>query len=105
MANLIIEKSDDGVLHILGELDVKIVPKLLILTAELYQPPLCNTVDLQGISRIDSAGLALLTEWWRMAKIQQRTLRFIHAPPQVQTLARVCGLDRVLAPASAKANA
>jgi phospholipid transport system transporter-binding protein len=105
VANLIIEKSEDGIVRLVGELDVRVVPKLLALSAEIFKQPLCKTIDLAGLSRIDSAGLALLTEWWRTAKIQQHTLRFIHAPPQVQALAHVSGLDRVLAPASAKTNA
>lgn len=53
-------------------------------------------IDLQGVSRSDSAGLALLIEWTRIARGQGRSIRFVNVPPQMLAIARVSSLDTVL---------
>jgi phospholipid transport system transporter-binding protein len=54
------------------------------------------TVDLKDVRRADSAGLALLVEWLRLARAGGRELRFINVSEQVRSLARVNGLGRAL---------
>jgi phospholipid transport system transporter-binding protein len=53
-------------------------------------------VDLQGVTRADSAGLALLVEWTRASVRAGRSIRFIHVPPQLLSIAQVCGLEQIL---------
>ncbi|HHJ14944.1 MAG TPA: STAS domain-containing protein [Gammaproteobacteria bacterium] len=53
-------------------------------------------VDLAGIERADSAGLALLVEWLRDAEAAGTRLRFLNMPEQMQAMARVSGLDEIL---------
>jgi phospholipid transport system transporter-binding protein len=53
-------------------------------------------VDLSGVTRADSAGLALMLEWLRRARAANRPLRFANVPVQVQTLIRVNGLQDAL---------
>jgi len=55
-------------------------------------------IDLAGVTRADSAGLALLIEWLRLARSMKRPLRYIHIPDQVQTLTRINGLQDALFP-------
>lgn len=54
------------------------------------------TFDLKGISRSDSAGLALLLAWMRRAQAHQVQLEFVNLPQKMRDLGRVCGLDKVL---------
>jgi phospholipid transport system transporter-binding protein len=46
------------------------------------------------VSRADSAGLALLVEWQRLARRAGRELRFTDIPEQVQSLIHVSGLSQ-----------
>jgi phospholipid transport system transporter-binding protein len=54
------------------------------------------TVDLRGVTRSDSAGLALLVEWLRESEIAGNTIEFVNVPAQLLSIARVCGLDGIL---------
>jgi ABC-type transporter Mla MlaB component len=54
------------------------------------------SIDLAGVTRSDSAGLALLIEWLRESERQGRTITFLNMPAQMQSIARVCGLDGIL---------
>ncbi len=56
------------------------------------------TIDLTGVTRVDSAGLALLIECLRLARAANRPLRFTNAPEQLQTLAGINGLQDTLWP-------
>lgn len=53
-------------------------------------------IDLAGVARADSAGIALLLEWMRMAAAAGRTVRFCGMPAQMHAIARVSDLDHVL---------
>ncbi|MGD2055761.1 MAG: STAS domain-containing protein [Gammaproteobacteria bacterium] len=53
-------------------------------------------VDLAGVTRADSAGLALLVEWLRESERRDKSIRFLNMPEQMRSIARVCGLDRIL---------
>lgn len=53
-------------------------------------------VDLKGVTRADSAGLALLVEWLRESEKAGNEITFINVPPQLLSIARVCGLDEIL---------
>ncbi len=69
--------------------------------AALHRPPwpagtTSLTVDLGGVTRADSAGLALLLEWARAARRQGREIRFRRTPAQLRSLAHVTGVDEIL---------
>lgn len=91
-----LEQADDGRLLVSGELSMGTVPELL------KQGDLCSgsdgeiRVDLQGVKHADSAGVALLIEWQRVAHRQQRSVRFQNIPPQMLAIARLCGVDELL---------
>jgi phospholipid transport system transporter-binding protein len=53
-------------------------------------------VDLAGVTRADSAGLALLVEWLRESEKAGNAIEFINVPAQLLSIARVCGLDEIL---------
>lgn len=54
------------------------------------------TVDLAGVTRADSAGLALLLEITRRAKARGRALSFTGTPAQVRKLAEFFGIATLL---------
>ena len=79
-----------------GELDFTTVVRL----REAVQPLLGSgndvRIDLQGITRSDSAGLALLVEWMRAAQRLGKPIQFLNIPAQMLAIARVSSLDQVL---------
>jgi phospholipid transport system transporter-binding protein len=50
-------------------------------------------IDLSGVTRADSAGLALLIEMQRLALVRGAKLRFLNAPAQLLDLIRANGLE------------
>jgi len=67
------------------------------LQAALSAAPQPRTLDLSGLAHVDSAGLACLLVVLGEAAAAGRELRLAHAPDDMRTLARVCGVDRLLA--------
>lgn len=53
-------------------------------------------IDLSDIRYSDSSGLALLTEWLRYARGQNKTVNFIDMPEQMRAIAQVTGLCPIL---------
>ena len=53
-------------------------------------------IDLAQVTRADSAGLALMIEWLRRARVSSGKLHFANIPAQMQTLIRVNGLQDAL---------
>lgn len=52
--------------------------------------------DLSGILRADSAGVALLLEWQRIARRARCELRYVNLPVSVQSIMRVSGVTSML---------
>lgn len=76
-----------------GELSFARVPALYAQADVLAQ---AGHLDLSGVSRADSAGLALLLELNRRAKAHGIELRLGGAPQQLTALAAFFGLGAVL---------
>ena len=53
-------------------------------------------LDLSGVTRSDSAGLALLVEWLRGVQDRGGALEFTGLPKEMTQLARVADLDRLI---------
>lgn len=90
-----LESKDDGRLHLTGELSMETVPGLLA-----QRQPFAGgdeiTIDLEGVERTDSAGVALLVWWQREANLSQCKIAFENIPPQMLAIARVSGVDELL---------
>ena len=54
------------------------------------------TIDLAKVTRVDSAGLALMIEWLRESERKNLDMTFTNVPEQLLSIARVCGLDEIL---------
>ncbi len=80
-----------GRVAVTGPLTFDTVHTLLALPAVEGRDPI--TVDLAGVPRADSAGLALMLEWLRQARQNNRVLTFTHVPARLQDLIDVSGLS------------
>jgi phospholipid transport system transporter-binding protein len=55
-----------------------------------------ESVDLAGVTEMDSALLALLLAWMREAKSRDRSLTLANPPHALSTIARLYGVDTLL---------
>ncbi len=63
--------------------------------------PSAGVVDLAGLVRADSSALALLLSLLRRAQGERQPLCFERVPDELLALARVYGIDELVAPAGA----
>jgi phospholipid transport system transporter-binding protein len=83
-----------------GELTFGTVPDLYHASLKWFAEKSLS-VDFAQVSKADSAGLALMTEWLRLARAKNCRLEFLNIPEQVQEFIRVSGLQDVLLKAGA----
>ncbi len=97
MSHTVINKVDTHHFQIVGELNLMTAPELLQSMLDQF-PSLGSEVliDLQGVTRSDSAGLALLVEWLRLAEKQGIKLQFGNLPSQLREIARISDLLPIL---------
>ncbi len=86
----------DGVWEIEGVMDATSVPGLLAASKSAFRNHSTVAIDCGAAERIDSAGLALLVEWQRLAGAQGVTLRCFNIARQMQAVAKAYGLTDVL---------
>jgi len=92
-----IDKDADG-LRVEGDLTFATVGALLAASQPLFSAgPGPLRIDLSGVGRADSAGLALLIEWLRLARGAGCELQFQAVPAQMRAIAAASGLSDILA--------
>lgn len=97
MSEIKVDPQDPERVTVSGELSFASAPVLLEQGAALLAGHGGRIrLDLGGVTRADSAGLALLIEWLRIARRRQLAIEFRNIPPQLLAIARVSGLDRIL---------
>lgn len=89
----IVEK--DNRLLVSGELNFATVMDLWNKSLPLFTRQSQLTIDLSQVTTSNSAGLALLIEWLKLAKNEKKTLKFVNIPQQLQTLADVAGVELI----------
>lgn len=91
-----IVSAGNGRVEIAGDLTFDTVVGLRQRGAEVFGKDGAVTLDLNAVTRADSAGLALMVEWLKQAKRQDATLRVVNMPDQMLAIARMSKLDRIL---------
>ena len=90
-ANVVV--GDNGY-HLRGRLTRDTVSKLL--NEASLDLSRATTLDLTEVDTADSAGLALLLEWTRIAKLNAAQLTLVNVPKTLKSLIEISGLDQVL---------
>jgi phospholipid transport system transporter-binding protein len=94
---VLIESTGPGVLSVRSDLTFATVTAVL-----RHSRPLLRTnserlvIDLADVVRADSAGLALLMEWLRMAGASGAEILYRHVPEQLLAIARASDLERLI---------
>lgn len=92
-----LQQLSPGHYSLSGELSFATVTELLQQSRSLFAGESSVEVDLSGVTHGDSAGLSLLIEWLRQAKLQSRQLRYVALPAQLNALASISDVDGLLA--------
>jgi len=79
-----------------GDLSFDSAPDLWRAGLALLDGRRALTLDLDEVTRTDSAGLALLVEWMREARRRDIRIRFRNLPEQLLAIARTSRLQRLL---------
>ncbi len=98
MSELYSLRLDDmtGLFHVGGELTFATVKDILEPAQILFDSASELDIDLTDVIRSDSAGLALLINWIRTAKIDNKKIVFHNIPAQMLAIANASGLDELL---------
>ena len=92
-----ISRVDPERFKLVGKLSFVSVQEAMKKGAKLFDFPADKMVfDLAGITKADSAGLALLLEWLRLASLNGVDLHYVNLPRQLQAMAHVAGVDEIL---------
>ena len=95
MATAIAEREGDT-LRVEGDLDFDSVAALWNATESLFTADPPARIDLQGVRRANSAGVALLVAWLGRVQRDQQTVTFVNVPAQMRAIIEVADLDTVL---------
>jgi phospholipid transport system transporter-binding protein len=79
-----------------GEMTFETAERILLAREEPFEQHTRIEVDLAGITRSDSAGLALLLEWITWANHTVREIRFLSMPERVLAIARTTEVEQLL---------
>lgn len=97
MAEASFETVAPGRCRVVGEMGFAQVSTLLVASQPAFAADGERLeVDLAGVTRADSAGLALLIEWMRRARGAGKTIVFRSVPDQLRAIARVSDLEDIL---------
>jgi phospholipid transport system transporter-binding protein len=95
-ATAALTRTGDGTYQVSGQLVFASVREVLRSSATVFQNEAQTSIDLSGVQAVDSAGLALLIEWYRTAEKAKRAIRFVGAPAQLRALAKISDIETVL---------
>jgi phospholipid transport system transporter-binding protein len=87
----------EGSYRLEGALDFATVPSLWRESQASFATGASLEVDLGGVTRADSAGLALMLEWHRTARGSGGGVRFRNLPAQLRAIARAVRLEALFA--------
>jgi phospholipid transport system transporter-binding protein len=88
--------QDDRTLRISGELSFNTVSQLSQQAETIIAKNKYLIIDLSGVNRSDSAGLAMLLAWSKAAEDYQASLKFINPPEQIQRIAAISNVAEIL---------
>ena len=54
------------------------------------------TLDLSGVTEVDSAAVSLLFEWRRAALAANRSIRYVNLPENLRSLAALYGVTELV---------
>lgn len=96
MSEFDLEDLGDGRYRLQGEMTFQTCGKILRKSEPAFEEHTRIEVDLSGVTRTDSAGLALLLEWITWANHTVREIRFKDVPERIDAIAKVTEVEELL---------
>jgi phospholipid transport system transporter-binding protein len=96
MSSPVLRSEGPGQLALSGPLVFDTANQLLDASRGMFAGNTTIAIDLGGVTRIDSAGLALLLEWLRWGSSEGRTVHFRALPDKLLAIARLSGVEEML---------
>lgn len=96
MSRARLESLGEGRFRVSGVLDASTAAAVLEESAARFTQAPSIDVDFAGVGDSDSAGLALLIEWLRMARQSGKKIHFANLPPQIEALARISEVEDLI---------
>jgi phospholipid transport system transporter-binding protein len=86
----------DGNFSLSGEMTFVTAGHILHASEAPFEEHTLLKIDLSGITKTDSAGLALMLEWITWANHTVREISFIGTPALIESIAKVTEVDHLL---------
>jgi phospholipid transport system transporter-binding protein len=94
---------DGSTLRLSGPVTLNTVAPLTTRGRELLAGlPSAATLDLSRVTRVDSAGVAMLVEFWRLRSRKGGVLEFVSIPADLQPLLQLYDLETMFVPGTAR---
>lgn len=91
-----LEDLGEGRFALSGNMTFRTAEKILRQSEDPFEQHTRLEIDLSGVERADSAGLALLLEWITWANHTVREIRFLKMPERVLAIARTTEVESLL---------
>jgi phospholipid transport system transporter-binding protein len=92
-----VNSVSENLYEVVGKMTFTTVPGLLKQSKEKFDSTGAEVVfDLAKVRHADSAGLALMLEWLRLAKVKEKKIKFVKIPAQLLNLTEITGLSNIL---------
>ena len=88
--------NGDGKFSLSGEMTFDTAGQILRQSEAPFEDHTRIEVNLAGVTRTDSAGLALLLEWITWANHTVREIRFVDTPMKIDAIAKVTEVEELL---------
>jgi phospholipid transport system transporter-binding protein len=85
-----------GRFELSGEVSFATAEQILRASQKTFAGQSKIEVDLSGVEKTDSAGLALLLEWVRSSKQAGADIRFLSVPEKVRSIAQTAEVEALL---------
>jgi phospholipid transport system transporter-binding protein len=95
MTNPQLTRTADGDWKLSGELSFDTVTGLRNQFRAEFKSDVPATIDLGSVTRVDSAGVALMVDWLRFAKTHNQSIRFRNIPEQMVSIADLCDVTEL----------
>ena len=89
-------KIEQACIKVSGALTFATVSALRAASQNVFSGQSKWSCDLSLVSACDSAGLALLIDWLKLAKQQHKDIHFLNLPAQLKAIASAAGFDKLL---------
>lgn len=87
---------ENNILYLIGELDFQNVMTVYRKSLSQFQQCPELLVDLSKLISSNSAGLALMVEWTKLAKALNKTIQFKNTSPKLLSIIKAANLDKII---------